>query len=170
MTPNNTKVFISGSISTKSLSKNAIFYMAQIVESAYTILIGDAHGVDKAVHLYLFEQNYQNVIVYFSGEAVRNNIGNWQTKQISNPENLTGRSRYQLKDKAMAEDCNCGMMFWNYRSKGTKDNMDYMEKLGKYYFVLGGNDVGGSDLDKIYDMMILLKIFDITLNSASKFC
>ena len=130
------KVFISGSISTKLLSKNAIAYLEQIVEGAGTILIGDAHGVDRAVQQYLFEQNYQNVIVYFSGETIRNNIGNWQTKQISNPKNLTGRSRYQLKDKVMADDCDCGMMFWNLRSKGTKDNIDYMEKLGKYYLVL----------------------------------
>ena len=161
MTPNNMKVFISGSISTKSLSKNAIFYLSQIVEGAHTILIGDAHGVDKAVQQYLSDRNYQNVIVYFSGETIRNNIGAWQTKQIPNPENLTGRSRYQLKDRAMADDCDCGMMLWNYRSKGTKDNMDYMEKLGKNYLFLSGNDVGGSVLDKIYDMMILLKIFDL---------
>jgi len=155
MTPNNMKVFISGSISTKSLSKNAIFYLAQIIEGAHTILIGDAHGVDKTVQQYLSDRNYQNVIVYFSGEAVRNNIGNWQTKQISNPENLTGRSRYQLKDKAIADDCDCGVMFWNYRSKGTKDNMDYMEKLGKYYLVLGGSGLGGGNWHKINDMVIL---------------
>ena len=155
MTPNNMKVFISGSISTKSLSKNAIEYMEQVVEGNRIILIGDAHGVDRAVQQYLCEQNYQNVIVYFSGEAVRNNIGNWQTKQIPNPENLTGRSRYQLKDKAMADDCDCGMMFWDGRSKGTQANIDYMEKLGKYYLVLGGGYLSCGNMDKINDMVIL---------------
>jgi len=129
------KVFISGSISTKSLSKNAIAYLEQIVEGNRTILIGDAPGVDSAVQQYLFEQRYQNVFVYFSGGEIRNNIGNWQTRKIPNPENLSGRSRYQLKDKAMADDCDYGMMFWDGRSKGTKANIDYMEALGKYYLV-----------------------------------
>ena len=149
------KIFISGSISTRSLSKNAIDYMEQIVEGNRVILIGDAHGVDRAVQQYLFEQNYLNVIVYFSGEAGRNNIGTWQTKQIPNPENLTGRSRYQLKDKVMADDCDCGMMFWDGRSKGTKANIDYMEMLGKYYLVLSGGGLGGGNWHKINDMVIL---------------
>jgi len=149
------KVFISGSISTKALSKNAIAYMEELAERNCTILIGDAHGVDRAVQQYLSEQNYQNVIVYFSGETIRNNIGNWQTKHIPNPENLKGRSRYQLKDKAMADDCDCGMMFWNFKSKGTQANIDYMEAHGKYYLVLGGKGLGGGNWHKINNMVIL---------------
>ena len=149
------KVFISGSISTKALSKNAIAYMEELAERNRTILIGDAHGVDRAVQQYLSEQNYQNVIVYFSGETIRNNIGNWQTKHIPNPENLKGRSRYQLKDKAMADDCDCGMMFWNGKSKGTQANIDYMETLDKYYLVLGGKGLDGGNWHNINDMIIL---------------
>jgi hypothetical protein len=149
------KVFISGSISKKTLSKNAIAYLEEIVERNRTILIGDAYGVDKFVQQYLHERNYQNVVVYFSGEELRNNIGNWQTKQIPNIENLTGRSRYQLKDKAMADDCDCGMMFWDGISKGTKANIEYMEQLGKYYLVLSGRGLGGGNWHKINDMIIL---------------
>jgi hypothetical protein len=108
----------------------------ELVERNRTILIGDAYGIDKAVQQYLYEQKYQNVIVYFSGEKVRNNIGNWQTKQIPNPENLTGRSRYQLKDKAMADDCDCGLMFWDGKSKGVRYNMECLDKLNKKYFVV----------------------------------
>ena len=149
------KVFISGSISKKTLSKNAIAYLEEIVERNRTILIGDAYGVDRAVQQYLFERDYQNVTVYFSGEKPRNNIGNWQTRQILNPENLTGRSRYQIKDRAMAEDCDCGIMFWDGRSKGTQANIDYMEELGKYYLVLSGSGLGGGNWHKINDMVIL---------------
>jgi hypothetical protein len=149
------KVFISGSISKKTLSKNAIEYMEQITEGNRTILIGDAHGVDRAVQQYLSEKNYKNVIVYFSGKEIRNNIGNWQTRQIPNPENLSGRSRYQLKDKAMAEDSDCGMMFWDGKSKGTQANIDSMEKLGKYYLVLCGKGLGGGNWHKINNMIIL---------------
>ena len=126
-----TKVFISGSISRKRLSENAIACLKRMIEDHCTILIGDAFGVDRAVQQYLSEQNYRNVIVYFSGGKPRNNTGAWQTKQIPNPDHLTGRSMYQLKDKAMADDCDSGMMFWDGKSKGTKDNMEYMGRIGK---------------------------------------
>ncbi|MDL2228371.1 hypothetical protein LJC30_05740 [Odoribacter sp. OttesenSCG-928-L07] len=129
------KVFISGSISIKRLSRDEFAALEQLVEGKPVILIGDAFGVDKAVQQYLAKRNYQNVIVYYSGEKIRNNLGNWHTKQIFNTENLTGRPLYQLKDKAMADDCDNGIMFWNGKSKGTKANIDYMHELGKYYIV-----------------------------------
>ena len=131
-------VFISGSISVKSLDEKYLAFLEQIVEGNRTILIGDAYGVDKAVQEYLLGQNYLNVTVYFSGEKCRNNIGNWQTKQCPNPDNLTGRDFYQLKDKAMAEDCDCGLMFWDGKSKGTKRNIEQMNQLDKYYLVIDG--------------------------------
>ena len=149
------KVFISGSISKKSLTENELVYMEQIVEGKHTILIGDAYGVDKAVQQILVENNYQQVMVYFSGEKVRNNPGNWQTKQIPNPENLTGRSRYQLKDKAMADDCDSGIMFWDGKSKGTQHNMDYLNKLDKYHLVVTSTGFGGANMHKINNMIIL---------------
>ena len=138
------KVFISGSISIKSL-KDDITVIEQIVEAGDTILIGDAFGVDRAVQQYLAEQNYRSVIVYFSGEKLRNNIGNWQTKQIPNPENLTGRNQYQLKDKAMADDCDSAVMFWDCKSKGTKQNMEYMDDIGKHYRVSVADSVDEID-------------------------
>ena len=130
------KVFISGSISIKSLTKYNMMFLEHFLEDNPTILIGDAFGVDKAVQQILADRNYRSVIVYFSGEKVRNNIGDWQTKQIPNPENLTGRSRYQLKDKAMADDCDCGLMFWDGKSMGTQHNMACLERLGKMYLLI----------------------------------
>ena len=132
------KVFISGSISIKSLKEDdlADIVHSQVIKGNSDIFIGDAYGVDKAVQQILAERDYRSVIVYFSGEKVRNNIGNWQTKQIPNPDNLTGRSRYQLKDKAMADDCDCGLMFWDGKSKGNQHNIDCLDKLDKKYFVV----------------------------------
>ena len=129
------KVFISGSISLKTLRKDDIAALEQIIKDNSTILIGDAYGVDRAVQQILAERGYKSVIVYFSGANPRNNIGNWQTRQISNPNNLTGKSRYQLKDRAMGADCNSGIMFWDGYSKGTKQNMDCLDTLVKPYIV-----------------------------------
>ena len=148
-------VFISGSISIKSLNETYLAFLEEIVEGKRTILIGDAQGVDKAVQEYLLEQNYQNVIVYFSGEKCRNNIGNWQTKQCPNPDNLTGRKLYQLKDKAMAEDCDCGLMFWDGKSNGTKYNMSCMDELDKYHIYLDEKFMYVRNIHKINNMVLL---------------
>ena len=149
------KVFISGSISTGTLSQDHKAALEQVVEGNRTILIGDAYGVDKAVQKILAAQNYQQVIVYYSGEKPRNNIGNWQTKQIPNPENLTGRSRYQLKDKAMADDCESAIMFWDGKSKGTKANIDYMDDLGKYFLVWLPECLSRYNMERINNMVML---------------
>ena len=130
------KIFISGSIGIKSLKESDILHLKELIEGDHIILIGDAYGVDKAVQQYLSDQNYQNVIVYVPGEKARNNIGNWQIRQIPNPDNLTGRHFYRLKDKAMADDCDIALVFWDGKSKGTKNNMDYVIKLNKDYLVL----------------------------------
>jgi hypothetical protein len=48
----------------------------------------------------------------------------------------------------MADDCDCGLMFWDGRSKGTKDNMDYMEKIGKNYLVLSETETALEALNR----------------------
>lgn len=130
------KVFISGSISIKKLREFDFPDLEELVEENQTILIGDAHGIDKAVQEYLYRIGYRNVIVYYAGEMIRNNIGNWQSRHISNPNNLTGRLLYKLKDKAMGDDCDTALMFWDGKSKGTQQNIDYVDKLGKYFTVV----------------------------------
>jgi hypothetical protein len=125
------KMFISGSISIRALDLPVIHLLDSIIAGGQTILIGDASGVDKLVQQYLFEHNYPDVIVYYSSDKIRNKIGNWETKKISNNGNLTGRKMYQLKDEAMAQDADCGLMIWDGKSHGTKFNIENMARLGK---------------------------------------
>jgi hypothetical protein len=125
------KIFIFGSISIKTLDSQAISLLDSIMANGQAVLTGDAFGVDKLVQQYLFEHNYQSVIVYYAGDTIRNNVGNWQTRQINNGNNLKGRKLYQLKDTAMAQDADCGLMIWDGKSRGTKFNIEKMSKLGK---------------------------------------
>jgi hypothetical protein len=130
------KVFISGSIGIRTLNEQAVYCLDAIMNSRHTVLIGDAFGADKAVQQYLFQRDYHPVTVYYSGDKVRNNIGSWQMKQISNDQHLKGKSRYQLKDAAMARDADCGLMIWNGKSRGTKYNIENMTGLGKPFTVV----------------------------------
>lgn len=149
------KVFISGSISIKRLRENDIPFLEEIIEGNRTILIGDAFGLDKAVQAYLCENEYQDVLVYYADENIRNNVGGWPTKQIPNPENLTGRLLYKLKDKAMGDDCDSALMFWDGKSKGTEQNMAYLDELDKYYLVITEDSLSVCNMHNINNMIML---------------
>ena len=129
-------IFISGSISIGKLPSPAVKKIDSIISKNFTILIGDAKGVDLQVQKYLFSKNYNNVIVYFVGLKIRNNIGNWRTKEIFGDNNKRGRELYTLKDIAMAEDADYGLMIWDGLSQGTLSNIKEMKNRNKPFFVV----------------------------------
>ncbi len=146
------KVFISGSISIKTIPQIAIDKLNNIIEQNLTIIIGDANGIDSLVQKYLFEKNYSNVLVYHSGVSIRNNIGNWKTVTVP-ANNLTGRAFYTIKDKQMAKDADFGMMIWDGHSKGTKANISEMISLHKHFYIIQGETIS-SDKELITETII----------------
>ncbi|WP_461256276.1 hypothetical protein [Treponema sp. R80B11-R83G3] len=135
-------IFISGSISINKLPSLALEKINAIIDKNYRILIGDAKGVDLLVQEYLLKKKYNNVIVYFTGENIRNNVGNWETnKIISGTENKKGRELYTIKDKAMANDADYGLMIWDGKSKGTLGNINEMKKQNKHFYVLLNGEI-----------------------------
>jgi len=131
------KIFISGSISIKQLPPLALEKIDSIIEKNYIIIIGDAKGVDLLVQEYLLKKKYNDVTVYFTGEKVRNNTGKWETNQIiADTGNIKGRQLYTIKDKAMANDADYGLMIWDGKSKGTLGNINEMKRLNKQFYVI----------------------------------
>ena len=128
------KVFVSGSISIKKLPQIAVEKLDSIIAHNFSILVGDANGVDKLIQEYLKKKSYQNVFVYYAGSKIRNNLNNWQMVNVAS--NLTGRALYTLKDRQMALDSDYGMMIWDGKSKGTKANIAEMKKYGKHFYVI----------------------------------
>ena len=107
------------------------------VRRGCTFFVGDANGADKAVQKHLADRGYKNVVVYCANEC-RNNIGGWETRQVSVPTGTTGFAYYAAKDLAMAEDAKCGVMLWDGKSKGTLNNVQNLIGRGKktlVYFV-----------------------------------
>ena len=129
-------IFISGSISIGRLPKAAVEKIDNIIERNYTVLVGDAKGVDLHVQQYLLKKNYHNIVVYFAGNSIRNNVGNWQTRNIKPLANEKGRELYTLKDKAMARDADYGLMIWDGQSQGTLNNIMTMKAENKRFFVI----------------------------------
>ena len=132
------KVFVSGSINIHILPQLAIEKLDSIMDKNFLVLIGDAPGVDSLVQQYLLSKNYRNVLVYYAGGTVRNNKGAWNIVHVES-NNLIGRAMYTLKDKKMAKDSDYGLMIWDGKSKGTKENINEMLSLNKKFYVVENN-------------------------------
>lgn len=125
------KVFIGGARKISRLSSMVKHRLYNIKNKEYTVLVGDANGVDKAVQTYLMELNYREVHVYATQGKARNNIGQWLVECVEVPNNLKGFDYYAAKDKKMAENADYGFMIWNGESKGTLNNIVNLLKLEK---------------------------------------
>ena len=61
----------------KNINKIVISRIDNIIRENFTILIGDADGVDSSIQQILANKSYKNVVVYCTGNYPRNNIGKW---------------------------------------------------------------------------------------------
>jgi hypothetical protein len=61
----------------------------------------------------------------------RNNVGNWSVRQIAAPAGVRGFDYYSLKDLAMAEAAEYGLMLWDGKSKGTINNVVNLSRYQK---------------------------------------
>ena len=130
------KVFISGSKTITFLNEEAKEKIDEFCQTNAEILIGDCFGADHIVQIYLYDRGYKNVIVYVSGDEVRNNAGNFNVKHIRVTDDLSGFCFYRQKDIAMANDADFGLMLWNGSSRGTECNISDMRKMGKSVMVI----------------------------------
>lgn len=118
-----TTVFIGGSRRLARLNEQIRAKLAEIADRRLRILIGDANGADRAVQSQLAEWGYSNVTVYFVGSKPRNNEGGWPLLKVSAPSRSKGSEYYAAKDKAMAQEADCGLMIWDGESRGTLSNV-----------------------------------------------
>lgn len=124
-------VFVAGSRKISRLPVEVKSRIDIMVEKGFQILIGDANGADKAVQRYLAEQAYRNVVVHCMENHCRNNVGNWPTRQVPAPRDARGFAYYSLKDRAMAEVAEFGLMLWDGKSKGTINNIVTLSRRNK---------------------------------------
>ena len=132
-------VFVAGSRALSKLNAQVKERLDNIVKQNFTVLVGDANGVDKAVQRYLAEREYQHVIVYCM-EVCRNNVGSWPTHVHKADSDLPhDRHYYGIKDLAMARDASCGFMIWDGISKGTLTNVINLVNAEKKVLLYSGS-------------------------------
>jgi len=124
-------VFVAGSRQISRLPAEVKTRLDTMVEKGFQILVGDANGADKAVQRYLADKSYPNVLVHCMKDHCRNNVGNWPTREVAAPRGARGFDYYSLKDRAMAEAAEYGLMLWDGKSKGTINNVVTLSRRNK---------------------------------------
>jgi hypothetical protein len=116
-------IFVAGSRHISRLPAEVKKRLDTMIEKRFQILVGDANGADKALQQYLAHKDYPNVIVHCMERHCRNNIGHWPTRELAAPKGVRGFDFYSIKDRAMADAAEYGLMLWDGKSKGTINNV-----------------------------------------------
>lgn len=124
-------IFISGSMRIKNINKLVIDRIENIIREEFTILVGDADGVDASIQQILAKKSYRNVKVYCTGNYPRNNIGKWELITVKTGHKPKSRLYFTAKDIEMAKHCDYGLMVWDSKSTGTLSNVYELFKSNK---------------------------------------
>ncbi len=156
-----TTVFLSGSRRLNRTNESIQEWIKNIVDQGYRIIVGDANGADKALQKFLAEINYPQVVVFCSGQNCRNNIGHWETRQITVDTHLKGREFYTQKDKAMAAEADYGFVLWDGKSAGSISNVFELLKRNKKAVVYFAPEKRFFTVSSLNDANMLLEKCDI---------
>lgn len=126
-----TIVFLSGSRKVSRITADIRERLDNMIANRLCIVAGDANGADKAMQAYLAEVGYADVMIYFVGEAPRNNVGRWTTRSVEAAGKQSGRDFYAQKDKEMARIADFGFVVWDGKSPGSVQNMFWLLGEGK---------------------------------------
>lgn len=107
----------------KNINNLVVKRIENIIGEKFSVIIGDADGVDSSIQQILANKSYKNVTVYCSGSYPRNNIGKWETHSVHSDHSPNTRAFFAAKDIAMAKKCDYGLMVWDSKSTGTLSNV-----------------------------------------------
>lgn len=119
------KIFISGSISISTLPEEVVKILDRIIKEKFSVLVGDAKGVDLAIQKYFKQKNYKNVSVVTVCNKPRNLVDKeFKIIIIKVSKNMgTKRKLYMQKDIWMAKNADYLLVIWDGKSKGSFSNI-----------------------------------------------
>lgn len=158
-------IFIAGPRVMRSVNDRVADRINSMIEKDYTILVGDANGIDKAIQSYLLKRKYENVKVYASNGRARNNLGKWTVEKVEVPKNIKGFEFYAAKDLKMAEDSDYGFMIWNGKSKGTLNNSINLLLMNKKLIIFFAPEKVLYNIDSLKGLENFVKKCDLTTQS-----
>ncbi|NQD64189.1 hypothetical protein HP459_22730 [Enterobacter sp. CM29] len=154
-----TTVFVAGSITIKKLHPLIVERLKKIVDQKFSVVVGDANGVDSSVQQELLYMGCIKTTVFSSSPKPRNNLGSWPVNVVKTDHARGTRAFFTAKDIQMAEKADCGLMVWDAKSTGTlsnviellsrKKNSVVFVNKAKEFIVIKSPD----DLDKLISCM-----------------
>jgi hypothetical protein len=118
-----TTIFVAGSITIKKLDPLIIERLKKIVKKEFSVVVGDANGVDSSVQRELLQLGCNATTVFSSTPKPRNNLGSWPVNVVETDHPRGTRAFFTAKDIQMAEKADCGLMVWDAKSVGTLSNV-----------------------------------------------
>ena len=138
------RIFLSGSKTVTALPEKLTALLDSYCQQNCEFLIGDCRGADRLMQEYLSAKGYQNVTVYVSGAHTRHCIAGYPVRQINVPESIAGFEFYRQKDIEMAKDCDAAVMLWDGKTRGTRCNIEDIQRMEKPYEVILTDDLSSS--------------------------
>jgi len=164
-----TAVFISGSMRIKNIHSQVHNRIENIIKSSFDILVGDADGVDTSIQAFLKTKSYERVVVYCSGQHVRNNLGSWPVEKVSTEEGKNTRKFYTAKDIEMGKKCDYGLMVWDSKSTGTLSNVIQLLTQEKKSLVFVNKNKTFVNVTNVIDFETLVSVMsDSALQKADR--
>ena len=124
-------IFLGGSQTVNELTVEIKNKLVDFMNLGHKFVIGDCKGADLTMQKLLAENGYKNVVVYYSGDRVRINVGGWEEKKIGVNKFDKGYEFYKRKDEQMAVDADEGFMILNGETRGTMANIERLAALKK---------------------------------------
>lgn len=123
--------FLGGSQTVNGLTVEVKNELVDFMNLGHKFVIGDCKGADLTMQKFLAENGYKNVVVYYSGDRARVNIGSWEEKKIGANKFDKGYELYKRKDEQMTADADEGFMLLKGATRGTIANIERLAALKK---------------------------------------
>ena len=124
-------IFLGGSQTVNALAVEVKNKLVDFMNLGHNFVIGDCKGADLTMQKFLAENGYKNVVVYYSGDRARINIGGWEEKKVGANKFDKGYELHKRKDEQMSIDADVGFMVLNGATRGTVANIERLIALNK---------------------------------------
>lgn len=125
------KVVLGGSRQLSFIPDEVLENLNSWMREGVEFLVGEAKGTDAKFQEFFKYSKYEKVKIYYSGDYVRHNFGNWQTEKIESGLKSKSHAMHAAKDRTMTSLADTGLMIWDTLSAGTLSNLIDLLHQGK---------------------------------------
>lgn len=147
------KVVLGGSRQLSFLSDEVMDNLKAWIREDAEFLLGEAKGTDAKFQEFFKFSKYGNIKIYYSGDYVRHNFGNWETEKINSGLKSKSHAMHAAKDRTMTSLADTGLMIWDTLSAGTLSNLiDLLNQGKKCQVYVAGDDANLYYLNEAKDL------------------